>query len=148
MVSNLNFLQHKVIYILNPSVYKMADKTIVVADDDEHIRDILKINFTDEGWSINSFEDGEDCLNYLKSGTDDPPDLVFLDVMMPNLNGISTLENLKDHDRLRDIPVIILTSRSREEDIAKCIELGADDFISKPFKSNVVVEKARKAMLN
>lgn len=124
----------------------MPDKKIVIADDDEHIRDILEINFTDEGWSVKSFDDGDNCLNYLKSGTDDLPDLVFLDVMMPNLNGIATLEDLRDHDELRNIPVIMLTSRSREEDIAKCIELGADDFISKPFEGDVVVEKARKAM--
>lgn len=124
----------------------MPDKTIVIADDDEHIRDILEINFNDEGWSVKSFDDGHDCLNYLKSGKDDLPDLVFLDVMMPNLNGIYALEDLRDHDELRNVPVIILTSRSREEDIAKCIELGADDFISKPFEGDVVVEKARKAM--
>lgn len=124
----------------------MPNKKIVIADDDEHIRDILEINFTDEGWSVKSFDDGDNCLNYLKSGTDDLPDLVFLDVMMPNLNGIATLEDLRDHDELRNIPVIMLTSRSREEDIAKCIELGADDFISKPFEGDVVVEKARKAM--
>lgn len=124
----------------------MADKTIVIADDDEYVRDILKINFTDEEWSVELFEDGDDCINYLKSGIDDHPDLVFLDVMMPNLNGISALEDLKDHNELRNIPVIMLTSRSREEDIAKCIELGAEDFISKPFEGDVVVEKARKAM--
>jgi DNA-binding response OmpR family regulator len=126
----------------------MTDKTVVIAEDDKHVRDILKINFTNQEWSVKLFEDGDDCLNYVKSGMDDLPDLVFLDVMMPNLNGISVLEDFKDHEKLRNIPVIILTSRSREEDIAKCIELGADDFISKPFEGDVVVEKARKAMSN
>jgi DNA-binding response OmpR family regulator len=112
---------------------------IVVADDDETIREVVDFHLTDEGWDVMVFTDGDECWEYLESRTTDPPDLVVLDVMMPDLDGISVLQRIRNHDVLVDLPVVMLTSRNREEDIVQALEAGADDFVAKPFSEAELV---------
>jgi DNA-binding response OmpR family regulator len=64
---------------------------------------------------------------------------VVLDVMMPELDGITVLERIRDHDALVDLPVVMLTSRNREEDIVQALDAGADDFVAKPFSEAELV---------
>jgi DNA-binding response OmpR family regulator len=106
---------------------------IVVADDDETIREVVEYNLNKEGWDVMVFVDGDECWEYLESRGSDPPDLVVLDVMMPELDGISVLERIRNHETLAGLPVVMLTSRNREEDIVQALEAGADDFVAKPF---------------
>lgn len=112
---------------------------IVVADDDEAIREVVEFELTDEGWDAVVFADGDECWEYLDSRADDPPDLVVLDVMMPELDGLSVLERMRNHDSLVNLPVVMLTSRNREEDIVRALEAGADDFVAKPFSEAELV---------
>lgn len=112
---------------------------IAVADDDETIREVVEFNLREEGWDVAVFEDGDECWAYLESRATDPPDLVVLDVMMPELDGVTVLERIRNHDALADLPVVMLTSRNREEDIVQALEAGADDFVAKPFSEAELV---------
>jgi DNA-binding response OmpR family regulator len=114
---------------------------IFIADDDEPIREVVEFNLTEEGWDVVVFVDGEECWERLESRASEPPDLVVLDVMMPELDGVSVLERIRSHDTLVDLPVVMLTSRNREEDIAQVLEAGADDFVAKPFAATELVER-------
>lgn len=108
----------------------MTDR-IVLAEDDETTREAVEFKLTSRGWDIVSFENGRDCWEYLE--TNEPPDLVVLDVMMPGLDGFSVLDRLRNHDRTSEVPVVMLTSRSREEDIVRALESGAYGYVPKPF---------------
>ena len=112
---------------------------IVIAEDDETTREVIELNLTDNGWDVVAFTDGDECWEHLESRTNDPPDLVVLDVMMPELDGLSVLEHIRDHDALVDLPVVMLTSRNREEDIVQALDAGADDFVAKPFSEAELV---------
>ena len=112
---------------------------IVIAEDDETTREVVEFNLTDNGWDVVAFTDGAECWEHLESRTSDPPDVVVLDVMMPDLYGISVLERIRDHDALVDLPVVMLTSRNREEDIVQALDAGADDFVAKPFSEAELV---------
>ncbi|GAB3316070.1 response regulator transcription factor [Haloplanus salinarum] len=112
---------------------------IVIAEDDETTREAVEFNLTDNGWDVVAFTDGDACWEHLGSRTSDPPDLVVLDVMMPELDGLSVLERIRDHDALVDLPVVMLTSRNREEDIVQALDAGADDFVAKPFSEAELV---------
>lgn len=112
---------------------------IAIADDDETIREVVEYNLRERGWDVVVFEDGDDCWAYLESRTTGPPDLVVLDVMMPALDGLSVLERIRTHDDLAELPVVMLTSRNREEDIVQALDAGADDFVAKPFSEAELV---------
>jgi DNA-binding response OmpR family regulator len=112
---------------------------IVVVDDDAEIRDIVDFLLSDRGWSVETLADGEECWAHLDARDDGGPDLVVLDIMMPELDGISLLERMRSHDEFETLPVIMLTSRNREEDIVRTLESGADGFIAKPFSEDELV---------
>jgi DNA-binding response OmpR family regulator len=112
---------------------------IVIAEDDETTREVIELNLTDNGWDVVALTDGDECWEHLESRTNDPPDLVVLDVMMPELDGLSVLEHIRDHDALVDLPVVMLTSRNQEEDIVQALDAGADDFVAKPFSEAELV---------
>jgi DNA-binding response OmpR family regulator len=112
---------------------------IVITEDDETTREVIELNLTDNGWDVVALTDGDECWEHLESRTNDPPDLVVLDVMMPELDGLSVLEHIRDHDALVDLPVVMLTSRNQEEDIVQALDAGADDFVAKPFSEAELV---------
>jgi DNA-binding response OmpR family regulator len=101
---------------------------------------------TDNGWDVVAFTDGDECWEHLESRTSDPPDLVVLDVMMPELDGVSVLERIRNYDALVDLPVVMLTSRNREEDIVQVLDAGADDFVSKPFSEAELVGRIARIL--
>jgi DNA-binding response OmpR family regulator len=121
-------------------------REIVVADDDETVREVVEFNLTDSGWDVVVFADGDECWAYLESRASEPPDLVVLDVMMPELDGVSVLERIRSHDALVDLPVVMLTSRNREEDIVQALESGADDFVAKPFSAAELVGRIGRVL--
>ncbi|MBP1924058.1 DNA-binding response OmpR family regulator [Halorubrum alkaliphilum] len=119
---------------------------IVIAEDDETTREVIELNLTDNGWDVVAFTDGDECWEHLESRTNDPPDIVVLDVMMPEIDGLSVLEHIRDHDALVDLPVVMLTSRNREEDIVQALDAGADDFVAKPFSEVELVSRVEKVL--
>jgi len=118
----------------------MQGKKILIIDDDPQIRRLLEYSLSKEGAEIITSEDGKDGLRnfYLHK-----PDLVILDVMMPNMDGWETCRNIR---QLSDVPIIMLTALGREEDIVKGLDIGVDDYISKPFSVKILVARARSAL--
>lgn len=100
---------------------------ILVVDDERHITQVVRMNLELEDYRVITASSGTEALKRVR---EDLPDLVLLDVRMPGLDGFETLELLRE---TTDIPVIMLTVRSDKEDIVRGLELGADDYITKPF---------------
>ncbi|MDZ7687432.1 MAG: response regulator [Halobacteriales archaeon] len=122
---------------------------ILVAEDDDGIRELVESKLDMElgrDYEIATAEDGEETWTYLTEHAEDPPKLIVLDVMMPGLDGFSVLEKIRRDDRFEDMKVIILTSRSREEDISQALESGADDFVAKPFSPNDLVKSVEELL--
>lgn len=105
---------------------------ILAADDDEYVRIIVETKLGDE-YDVETVTDGKSAWESLMDSASICPALVILDVMMPEMDGFETLKRIRNHDELADLPVILLTSRGREDDVVRALELGADDFVTKPF---------------
>jgi DNA-binding response OmpR family regulator len=104
---------------------------IAVVEDDPDLLDILTYNLKKAGYEVYSFENGETFLNFLTK--DVKPNLVVLDVMLPGVDGFKIAEIMKQNEAYSNVPIIFLTAKGMEEDKLKGFELGADDYISKPF---------------
>lgn len=104
--------------------------TILVIEDEEHIRTILKYNLELDGFEVYLAEDG---MSGLELAREKRPDLVLLDWMMPGLDGLQVLSELKNDERTKDIPVFMLTAKSLMAEVGRALYEGADDYITKPF---------------
>jgi DNA-binding response OmpR family regulator len=107
-------------------------------DDNELNRDMLSQRLRQQGYQVSVAEDGRRALEFVKTH---PVDLLLLDVMMPELDGYETLQQLKADQNLRDIPVIMISALDEIQSVARCIEHGAEDYLPKPF--NPVLLRAR-----
>lgn len=105
---------------------------ILVVDDNEMNRDLLLRRLSKQGHSVTLASDGQEALELLEAGDFD---LVLLDIMMPGMNGYEVLERLKSNASLRNIPVVMISALTEMESIVRCIELGAEDYLPKPFKT-------------
>jgi class 3 adenylate cyclase len=117
---------------------KPGSGRVLVVDDIEANRDLLARRLQRQGYAASLAEDGVRALELMRQ---EPFDLVLLDIMMPKMNGYEVLEHLKADPSLRHIPVIVISAIDDMDSIVKCIELGAEDYLSKPF--NKVLLKAR-----
>jgi DNA-binding response OmpR family regulator len=113
-------------------------KTILIADDEPDIVETLKFLLESEGYACMTAYDGEEAFKLAKERQ---PDLIILDVMMPKINGYKVSRLLKFDERYKDIPVLMVTARTQEEDRLIGEETGADEYITKPFDINYVLEK-------
>lgn len=111
---------------------------VLVADDDPDILSVVKVNFELEGFEVDTAVDGEDAL--LKA-TANPPNVIVLDIMMPRMDGLTALHRLRGQASTANIPIILLTARGLPEDRVRGLELGADDYITKPFDINELVAR-------
>lgn len=111
---------------------------ILIADDDEDIRELLKYNLEKEGYSVQLAVDGHDCLKKINA---QKPDLLLLDVMMPGMDGIEVCENLKSDESLKDILICFLTARSEDYSQIAGLEAGGDDYVTKPIKPKVILSR-------
>ncbi len=101
--------------------------TVLVVDDEPRLVDVVRLNLEVEGYRVVEAFGGQEALDHLK---EDLPDLVVLDVMMPELDGFETLRRIRE---VSNVPVIMLTVRNEESDRIKGLEIGADDYLTKPF---------------
>jgi len=121
----------------------MAQKRILAVDDEVDILDILRYNLKRENYDVITVETGEECL---KKAEQLEPDLILLDLMLPGIDGLTACKMLKADKKLKRIPVIMLTAKGDESDIVTGLELGADDYITKPFSSKVVSARVKAAI--
>lgn len=118
----------------------MAKKRILVVDDEEDILELLKYNLNREGYQVVSASSGETCLQKVAS---EKPDLIVLDLMLPGIDGLDVTKNLKSDSHTKHIPIIMLTAKGEEADIVTGLELGADDYITKPFSPRILIARVR-----
>jgi len=119
----------------------MSNKTILIIDDEEPIRELLKLTLQSAGFdSILESSNGEDGLAL---ATRYMPDLILLDLMLPGMDGLSVCRRLKSSPDTQMIPIIMLTARSDESDIVIGLEMGANDYITKPFSRKVLTARIR-----
>lgn len=105
-------------------------KKILVAEDEADIRGLISFSLRYAGYEVIEAKNGRDAV---KKAVDDPPDLILLDVRMPQMNGYEACNLLKEHDLTRGIPIIFLSARGQEAEIKQGLELGAEEYILKPF---------------
>ena len=111
-------------------------KTILIVEDEKNIVDILRFNLQREGYDTLEAYDGEDGLEKARSGK---PDLILLDVMLPRMNGFDVCRALRGEGS--NVPVVILTAREEETDKVLGLEIGADDYITKPFSMRELIAR-------
>ena len=116
----------------------MASGKILVVDDEIYIVHILDFSLGMEGYDVITALDGEQAIEKARA---EKPDLIVLDIMMPKLDGYETCKMLKADDVTKDIPVILLSAKGRNVDQKVGFEVGADDYITKPFSPRKLVER-------
>ncbi len=116
----------------------MAKGRILVVDDEIYIVHILDFSLGMEGYEVITALDGEQALEKARA---EKPDLIVLDIMMPKLDGYETCKMLKAEEGTKDIPVILLSAKGRNVDQKIGFEVGADDYITKPFSPRKLVER-------
>lgn len=119
----------------------MPNKKILIVDDEVDIVETLKFLIEAEGIDCITAFDGEDALNKTKK---ENPDLIILDVMLPKINGYKVCRLLKFDAKYKNIPILMVTARSQDEDKIIGQETGADEYITKPFNIEILLEKVKK----
>lgn len=121
----------------------MAKEKILVVDDEEDILELLRFNLSREGYQISCAASGEDALSLVRS---EIPDLIVLDLMLPGMDGLEVTRSLKNNLSTKNIPIVMLTAKGEEADIVTGLELGADDYITKPFSPRILVARVRAVL--
>ena len=118
-------------------------KRILLIEDEEDIAALIKLQAEISGYKLHVEVDG---INGFKTVEREKPDLVILDIMLPGQNGFDVCRKIKNHPDLKSIPVIILTSKAEELDVVLGLELGADDYMTKPFSPKVLFSRIKAVM--
>lgn len=116
-------------------------KKILIVDDEPNIVMSLEYTFKKNNFQVFIARDGQEALDILKNAL---PDIIILDVMMPNVDGYNTLEQIKSDKRLKHTKVIFLSAKNKEKDIEKGLSLGADLYMTKPFSVKKLVEQVNE----
>jgi len=117
------------------------DKLIAIAEDEKDLAEILSINLNNEGYKTKIFSNGLDLLKFCELII---PDLIILDIMMPNLDGIETCKLLRKKSKLEDVPIIFITAKGAESDIVVGHEVGGNDYLVKPVSTQILLSKIRR----
>jgi two-component system phosphate regulon response regulator PhoB len=116
---------------------------ILVIEDEESIRELIRYNLQREGWRVVDVRTGEEGLASLRSIS---TDIILLDLMLPGLDGLEVCRRLKRDPATAGIPVVMLTARGEESDVVAGLELGADDYVTKPFSPKVLVARIKAVL--
>ena len=118
----------------------MSKETILIVDDEEDIIELIKYNLKNEGYAILTATTGEQAIKIAKNAR---PDLVVLDLMLPGIDGLEVTRHLKKNDDTMDIPIVMVTAKGEESDVVTGLELGANDYLSKPFSPRELTARIR-----
>jgi two-component system alkaline phosphatase synthesis response regulator PhoP len=121
----------------------MTQKHILVVEDEEDIQELLKYNLAKEGYQVHCVSSGEAGLQEARIMF---PDLLILDLMLPEMNGLEVCRQLKSDSKTQPIPIIMLTAKGEESDIVLGLEMGADDYVTKPFSIQVFLSRVRAVL--
>jgi len=118
----------------------MSRQSVLVVEDEEDIMEVIRFNLEKEGYEVHQALSGEKALQVIENNL---PSLVLLDLMLPGINGLDLCRIFKQNDRTKAIPVIMLTAKSEDADIVAGLEMGAEDYITKPFSPRGLVARVR-----
>jgi len=116
---------------------------VLIVEDEKALAEILEYNFKKEGYVVDTASDGEIALDKIIFKA---PDLIILDWMLPKLSGIELCRKVRSNKKIKNIPIIMLTARGEEEDRLKGLEMGADDYVTKPFSINELLARAKAVL--
>lgn len=119
----------------------MPKQKILIVEDEESLLKLESILLTSKGFEVKGVSNGRAALEEIQKSQ---PDLVLLDIMLPEMDGFEVCKKIKEDPQTRDIPVIMLTAKKTREDMEKGKEVGADCYITKPFKSAMVIETIQR----
>ena len=117
---------------------------ILVVEDEQDIRDLLIFNLQKEGFKVESADNGDSALSLIRKNNFD---LVLLDLMLPGIGGFDLTRILKNDKKTSEIPILMLTAKGEESDIVKGLELGADDYMTKPFSIKILLARINKILI-
>jgi two-component system phosphate regulon response regulator PhoB len=118
-------------------------KTILVVDDELPIRELITYNLEKAGYAVSTSENGVQALQFARVKL---PDLIILDLMLPDMSGLDICRILKHDEKTATIPIIMATAKSEDTDIVTGLELGADDYITKPFSTKVLIARVQSIL--
>ena len=121
----------------------MSRHSVLVVEDEEDIMEVIRFNLEKEGYEVHQALSGEKALQVIENNL---PSLVLLDLMLPGINGLDLCRIFKQNDRTKAIPVIMLTAKSEDADIVAGLEMGAEDYITKPFSPRVLLARVRTVL--
>lgn len=121
----------------------MEHKKILVVDDEEDILELVRFNLSREGYTVRTAATGEEAL---KSAEKESPDLIVLDLMLPGIDGLEVTRRLKGNPNTQGIPIVMLSAKGEEADIVTGLELGADDYVTKPFSPRILSARVKAVL--
>jgi two-component system phosphate regulon response regulator PhoB len=121
----------------------MGKERILVVDDEEDILELVRFNLAREGYKVLSAESGEDALKIARK---EIPDLIVLDLMLPGIDGLEVATHLKNEANTKTIPIVMLTAKGEEADIVTGLEIGADDYVTKPFSPRILIARVKAVL--
>ncbi|MCA1753941.1 MAG: response regulator transcription factor [Spirochaeta sp.] len=121
----------------------MGQERILIVDDELDILELIAYNLRKEGYEVETVQSGEQALRAM---AENPPQAVLLDLLLPGIDGIEVCRRIKQDKRFQHTPVLMLTARTEDSDIVTGLEVGADDYITKPFSPKVLVARLRAAL--
>lgn len=121
----------------------MSKKSILIVDDEEDVLELVRYNLTKEGYHTETAISGETAM---EKAAVKRPDLIILDLMLPGMDGLQVCKNLKNNSKTKNIPIVMLTAKGEESDIVSGLELGAEDYVTKPFSPKVLIARVRRIL--
>jgi two-component system alkaline phosphatase synthesis response regulator PhoP len=121
----------------------MSKEVILIIEDDENILELIRYNLAREGYGVVGVVSGEEGMKIIKSS---PPDLIVLDLMLPGMDGLEFCRLARNNPSAAGVPIVMVTAKGEEADIVAGLELGADDYITKPFSPRVLIARVRAVL--
>lgn len=121
----------------------MAKERILVVDDEEDLLELVRYNLSKEGYRVTCVASGEDALVQARK---EVPDVIVLDLLLPTVDGLEVCRRLKADAKTKHVPVLMLSAKSEEADVVAGLELGADDYMTKPFSPRVLLARVRAVL--
>lgn len=118
----------------------MLGKQVLVVDDEEDILELVRFNLSKEGYRVTCATTGEAAIENIRA---DQPDLMVLDLMLPGMDGLEVTRFLKNDPETRNIPIVMLTAKTEESDVVTGLEMGADDYVTKPFSPRILTARIK-----
>jgi len=121
----------------------MAKESILVVEDEAPIQELVRYNLAKDGYRVTTVATGEGALKAVKESA---PDLILLDLLLPGIDGLEVCKLLKNDPGTQHVPIVMLTAKGEESDVVAGLELGADDYVTKPFSPRVLVARIRAVL--